>query len=359
MNAVYCKKIIGMLFRGLPRSLKVQHRIDLLHATRPRRQRVEVLNSLVEPDRSEEIGMGKKSFYAVVRGRQPGVYTTWPECRDQVHAFGDSKFKGFGSEREALSYLQQHGVHLNNHISMAERGDGHGAHEKASRQGSQADPMASRRKRPKLEHGEGRAEDDTREENRREPNSLVVGHDFASEKGFGDEDWARPERGDVVRVEFDGASKGNPGPSGFGAVLYDGTSNREVGRLWKYLSDNSTNNQAEYMGLIAGLQLALKLGYDTVEVQGDSKLVVHQVLGDWKVKNQGLAPYNRFAVKLKDRFRHFKARQVPRAMNSVADALSNQAIDARREEGSEGASCWSLIDAEREFEQGIEEGKRV
>ena len=128
-------------------------------------------------------------------------------------------------------------------------------------------------------------------------------------------------------MQFDGASKRNPGPAAFGAVLYDAETGKEAGAVYSYMGDCHTNNQAEYAGMIAGMQAALDRGYDGIEVQGDSKLVVNQVLGRWQVKNEGLKPYHHVAVALSRKFIKFSAKQVPRAENAVADALGNLAID--------------------------------
>ncbi|EFN52409.1 hypothetical protein CHLNCDRAFT_13162, partial [Chlorella variabilis] len=123
---------------------------------------------------------------------------------------------------------------------------------------------------------------------------------------------------------FDGASKRNPGPAGWGAVLYDEATG--VSRMCQYMGDQHTNNQAEYAGLIAGLQAALELGCRRIPGQGDRTLIIPAVLGDWQVKNEGLRPYHAAATALMHRFASFQARQVRRELNQAADALSNQAI---------------------------------
>ncbi|MGI5860778.1 MAG: ribonuclease HI family protein [Myxococcales bacterium] len=140
---------------------------------------------------------------------------------------------------------------------------------------------------------------------------------------------AEPERSGarVLRLFSDGAARGNPGPAGAGAVLTkaDGTI---VARLGKYLG-TQTNNYAEYMGLLIGLEEALRLGANEIEVVADSELMVRQLTGVYKVKNAGLKPLFLRAQDLLGRFRRSTVRHVPREQNKLADEMSNRAIDER------------------------------
>ncbi|MEU8231094.1 bifunctional RNase H/acid phosphatase [Actinoplanes sp. NPDC048967] len=129
-----------------------------------------------------------------------------------------------------------------------------------------------------------------------------------------------------VVVEADGGSRGNPGPAGYGAVvLEDGTG--EV-LLERYASLGvTTNNVAEYQGLIAGLRAAAELGAARVDVRMDSKLVVEQMSGRWQIKNPGLRPLAAEAAKLVDGFAAVTFDWIPRERNKLADALANRAMD--------------------------------
>src|SRR4051794_135204 len=129
-----------------------------------------------------------------------------------------------------------------------------------------------------------------------------------------------------VVVEADGGSRGNPGPAGYGAVvLEDGTG--EV-LLERYASlGTTTNNVAEYSGLIAGLRAAAELGATRVDVRMDSKLVVEQMSGRWQIKNPGLRPLAAEAAKLVDGFSTVTFDWIPRERNKLADALANRAMD--------------------------------
>ena len=123
----------------------------------------------------------------------------------------------------------------------------------------------------------------------------------------------------------DGASRGNPGPAGAGAVLIDGTG-RVIAELTKYLGV-ATNNVAEYEGLIVGLERAQRLGVDDLEVRMDSKLVVEQMSGRWKIKHPNMKPLALKAGALYATFPKRTIAHVPRDQNEIADALSNRAID--------------------------------
>jgi ribonuclease HI len=123
----------------------------------------------------------------------------------------------------------------------------------------------------------------------------------------------------------DGASRGNPGPSAYGIVLYD-EQGRELHRSARALG-RATNNQAEYAGAIAALEAALGLGADEVELRMDSELVVRQLSGTYRVRNPRLArSYNRILA-LRSRLRRFTAVHVPREANALADRLANAALD--------------------------------
>jgi ribonuclease HI len=130
-----------------------------------------------------------------------------------------------------------------------------------------------------------------------------------------------------LRVYSDGAARGNPGPSGAGAVLVD-TAGQVVDRLGKYLG-TQTNNYAEYMGLLLGLKRARDMGAREVEVFADSELMIRQLGGRYQVKSTTLRPLYEEALKLLNGFSRVKLVHVPREMNAAADEMSNRAIDER------------------------------
>ncbi|MBX5481362.1 MAG: ribonuclease HI family protein [Myxococcaceae bacterium] len=128
-----------------------------------------------------------------------------------------------------------------------------------------------------------------------------------------------------LRVYSDGAARGNPGPAGAGAVLVE-PNGQVVDRIGKYLG-KQTNNFAEYMGLILGLERAQALGVKEIEVYADSELMIRQLGGRYQVKSPSLRPLYDRAVTLLNHFDRVKLVHVPREMNLAADEMSNRAID--------------------------------
>ena len=129
-------------------------------------------------------------------------------------------------------------------------------------------------------------------------------------------------------VEADGGARGNPGPAGYGAVVIDPGTDEVLAERAEGLGV-TTNNVAEYRGLIAGLRAAQELGAIDVEVRMDSKLVVEQMSGRWKVKHTAMQPLAREAAELVREIGQVTFRWVPRERNRRADALANQAMDAQ------------------------------
>jgi ribonuclease HI len=127
-------------------------------------------------------------------------------------------------------------------------------------------------------------------------------------------------------VEADGGSRGNPGPAGYGAVVLDADTEEVLAERAEGLGI-STNNVAEYQGLIAGLRAAIDLGATEVEVRMDSKLVVEQMSGRWQVKHPAMKPLALEAGGLVRELGSVRFGWVPRARNSRADALANRAMD--------------------------------
>jgi broad specificity phosphatase PhoE/ribonuclease HI len=133
-----------------------------------------------------------------------------------------------------------------------------------------------------------------------------------------------------VIVEADGGSRGNPGPAGFGAVVIDADTGEVLAERLGGLG-RATNNVAEYQGLVAGLRAARELGADTVHVRMDSKLVVEQMSGRWKIKHEQLRPLAMQAAELARSFGRVTYQWVPREQNSRADKLANEAMDGQAE----------------------------
>lgn len=132
-----------------------------------------------------------------------------------------------------------------------------------------------------------------------------------------------PEAETLLMV--DGAARGNPGEAGCGAVIVD-----EAGEVVKELScylGHATNNVAEYEGLLLGLQALLDLEKKNIRVQSDSQLLVRQLNGQYRVKDEKLKRLFERAVNLLRRFDRVRIVHVPRELNRHADRLANQGID--------------------------------
>ena len=131
-----------------------------------------------------------------------------------------------------------------------------------------------------------------------------------------------------VIMHIDGGSRGNPGPAGAGVVIADSADQQSIYEAGFFLG-KKTNNQAEYAGLLEGLVAAGRLGAAEVEVFSDSQLLVRQMLGEYRVKNQGLIPLFQQAKKLASGFSRCEFQHVRREKNVEADRLANMAMDAR------------------------------
>jgi ribonuclease HI len=130
-----------------------------------------------------------------------------------------------------------------------------------------------------------------------------------------------------ISIFIDGASRGNPGPSGIGIVFCDVESN-VVKKLFKFIG-NTTNNVAEYSALIYAMQEALIDRYDDVKIKSDSELLTKQLIGEYKVKNDNLRPYYDMFQHIARGFNKVEIIAINRESNSIADKLANKAIDSR------------------------------
>lgn len=136
-----------------------------------------------------------------------------------------------------------------------------------------------------------------------------------------------------VIVEADGGSRGNPGPAGFGCVVWAEDHTTALAEHGQAIGV-TTNNVAEYRGLIAGLEQARRIGAGAVVVRMDSKLVVEQMSGRWKVKHPGMAELHQQARALASTFDSVSFTWIPREQNKYADRLANEAMDGLRSDAS-------------------------
>jgi ribonuclease HI len=126
---------------------------------------------------------------------------------------------------------------------------------------------------------------------------------------------------------FDGGSRGNPGKAaGAGVILMPDGEKHCVSQYLNF----ATNNEAEYTGLIVGLEKAQQLGIKNLNIQGDSNLVVNQIQGKWKVKSPNLQSYYEQAKKLINQLSSYQINWIPREANQLADSEANKCMDTKQ-----------------------------
>jgi 2-C-methyl-D-erythritol 2,4-cyclodiphosphate synthase len=133
-------------------------------------------------------------------------------------------------------------------------------------------------------------------------------------------------KGEIV-IYADGASRGNPGPAGAGAVIMD-SEGKVIQEISMFLGE-MTNNQAEYRALILALGEVTAMRPESVTIYLDSELIVNQINGKYKVKNEGMISLNALVMQQLMTLSDWTITHVPREKNSKADALANKAIDAK------------------------------
>lgn len=129
----------------------------------------------------------------------------------------------------------------------------------------------------------------------------------------------------MYKMNFDGASRGNPGKSCAGWIIRN--KNGEPEHNGTKRIGKATNNEAEYKALICGLRCALKNNIDELSIRGDSQLVVHQVNGAWNVKSRNLIDLYEAARSLLEQLDDWGLEHVPRENNETADKLANKGFE--------------------------------
>lgn len=129
----------------------------------------------------------------------------------------------------------------------------------------------------------------------------------------------------MKKIQFDGGAVPNPGAMGIGIVLIE--NNEVIAKFSEKLKDTGTSNLAEYTALLKGIKKALKLGWKDVIIEGDSKLVISQVIGSWKVNNENLKTLHKEVKDALSHFDSYKFKKIPRERNSLADELASRALE--------------------------------
>jgi probable phosphoglycerate mutase len=130
----------------------------------------------------------------------------------------------------------------------------------------------------------------------------------------------------VIVANVDGGARGNPGPAGYGAIIRDEHGD-VLAEIYAGIGIN-TNNVAEYRGLIAALEWAVANGHRRLHIKSDSQLIVQQMLGNYRVKHEGLIPLYQTARRLAAEVGHVTFEHVRREQNTEADRLSNLGMDS-------------------------------
>lgn len=248
-------------------------------------------------------------WYAVKSGRKPGVYTTWTECEVQTNGYSGAIFKSFPSKIEAEQFV------------------GDLVHK-------------SKMQQPDLSIG-----------------SSKRGNSEIDDVGISGFNKRMRNQDDVLTltINFDGASRGNPGIAGAGAflqVLRCGQGRQKDFKIRKYLGLNETNNVAEYHGLLEGLKQAFciiqglisekssMISSINIIIQGDSNLIINQMKKIYQCKHIRLTPLydecHHISTDIRDLCQHhglkveMQYEHIFRDKNTQADALANEAIDKRK-----------------------------
>ena len=253
----------------------------------------------------ESGAMVKRKLYAVKKGRQPGLYNTWKEAEEQVKGYRNAVHRSFSSKKEAETYLgwkEEEGTAV---VASVEAGPadlkGSGETKAAAEKASEGEGKKARKKSPKS----GRKQKDAVIATVRQSTSRV---------------------GEYHLMQFDGGARGNPGIAGAGVVLFS-PEGEIIEKKSLFLGDKVTNNQAEYQALILGLQLGLDLGFRKLQVEGDSELVINQVVGHYDVNNKELKLLMKKVVEVLEQMEDIVMRHIPREENKIADELANSAMD--------------------------------
>ncbi|KAI9154200.1 hypothetical protein LWI28_022599 [Acer negundo] len=263
----------------------------------------------------------KDAFYVVRKGDVIGIYKTLDDCQAQagfsVCNPSVTVYKGYGLLKDAEEYLASHG--LKNSIYSVSASDVKEdlfgklvpcPFQQPASYGGTKTVKVCPPKRLKEEAFGSTSVSRAPQQKQSKLDNCVVTQTISSNCS--------------CILEFDGASKGNPGQAGAGAVLRaeDGS---VVWRIREGVGI-ATNNVAEYRALILGLKYALKKGFKHIRVHGDSMLVCMQIQGLWKINKANLAMLCKEAKELKDKFLSFKISHVYRESNAEADAQANLGI---------------------------------
>uniref|UniRef100_A0A803MBW5 RNase H type-1 domain-containing protein n=1 Tax=Chenopodium quinoa TaxID=63459 RepID=A0A803MBW5_CHEQI len=302
----------------LSSSSSVFSRFGAIHCYSSKRKSPTKRKSKPEPEPVVEDGkeMEKDAFFVVRKGDVVGVYKTLSECQAQISDPPVSVYKGYSLPKDDEEYLASRGLH--NALYTIKASD------------LKDDLFGTLVPCPFLEPTSSKGETSSVDLPQKRPHD-VLGTGNVGDVGTSTDPLSKLQKLDSVPsdtqsciLHFDGASKGNPGQAGAGAVLRT-LNGSLICRIRQGLG-TATCNAAEYRAVILGLKKALEMGYTNIQAQGDSKLVCMQLQGLWKVKNENMSTLHAEAKLLINKFTSFKISHVLREFNSDADAQANFAV---------------------------------
>mmetsp|Transcript_10871 Transcript_10871/g.28309 ORF Transcript_10871/g.28309 Transcript_10871/m.28309 type:complete len:324 (-) Transcript_10871:321-1292(-) len=316
------------------------------------------------------MGKGKGKFYAVRVGAVPGIYHSWDECKGQVLRYPGSVYKSFSNRIAAELFMDGGGVQ---NASVRPRTSASSLSRPLINNAPPAIPRHTQRTHGLLHQQQPHQQQQQRHYQDNAPNlhgnyprtptpnhQAPLSHSSVpvsptthtnSPPASALEQALAAGRGVPVMcghctqltycLAFDGASRGNPGFAGCGAVFIEHDSEKEVLRMRQPLPYGTTNDEAEYAGLIMGLQAALTSGMQHLVVKGDAQLIIRQLEGVNRVNSAGLLPYFKTAMSLSQEIlstgqSSISLHHVLREHNMVADRLSNEAIDMQVSDSHHG-----------------------
>ena len=293
--------------------------------------------------------MTKPGYYAVVNGRQPGIYNTWDECNQQVLKYPGAIYKKFSTASQANQFIQQHSdIHLetNQLTPIHSTNNNKRRHTAESSnsvvpQSNYSKPCMDARSGIKIEPGIHPYQ------SQYYVSSLHVRHEIQPIPISGQplSKCTIQQLIDIIGnrkplhqhhnvtnnalLYTDGAARNNPnGPAGAGIVLQS-QDKQPIVSCAEYLGIRS-NNESEYLALVLGLELATLYNVQSIKVYCDSELIVKQIKNIYRVTNPQMKLLHNKVIQLSAQFHTFTIQHVLRHLNGAADQMSNVAIDERR-----------------------------
>lgn len=288
--------------------------------------------------------MTKKTCYVVVNGRLPGIYNTWTDCQQQITGYSNAVFKGFATLNEAHMYMKQNNMNTDyNHTNSNDNSNF------TTTNRNNHDSQPTNNTTSMRNNNNNSTSISTRTSTSSTSNSIKQTKTYSkyppqqpaslSPKRKAQLDTLLASickrllknqniKLDSVTMYTDGASRNNPGHAGGGIYVKDNNSDKYI-QCAQYLGLR-TNNEAEYTALLYGIELCMALGVSDINICIDSKLIQSHINGTMRITANNLYPIYNKIIDMKQQFKTFKIQWVPREQNTIADRLSNQAIDERR-----------------------------